>query len=101
MMNALETRKTWTDHDFAAELADTALQVAARHGVTRASVGVELDLWHALAAALHGRGDNSGSLGEATDAAYRTLLSRRPAGSFVDLELGLWKAFRDRWQVPW
>jgi hypothetical protein len=96
-MNAGTSRTTWTTEDFAAALTDMALQIAAQNGVTTDSVEVELELWHALAAALQGQEPSCGVVGEATDAAYRTLLSHHPQGAFLDLELGLWRAFRNRW----
>jgi hypothetical protein len=96
-MTAIDTRTAWTDDDFAAELTDTALGVVSEHGATTASVEVELDLWNALAATLRGRERSCRALGLATDAAYRTILGHRPHGSFLDLELGLWQAFRARW----
>jgi hypothetical protein len=96
-MHAFDTHTTWTSDDFAAELTDTALGVAARHGTTDASVEVEVDLWNALATALRGPDRSCGVLGRATDAAYRTILGHRPHGSFLDLELELWAAFRNRW----
>jgi hypothetical protein len=96
-MNASTKRTSTTNEDFAAELAESALQVAARHGASAVSVAAELELWRALAAAVRGASTPCGALCQATDIAYRTMLSHRPAGTFLDLELGIWKAFGERW----
>lgn len=89
-----------------ADLTETALEVALRHGVNRHSVDLEIALWHSLQSAAREnkrpvtrgtdghRLDRKSVLARLTEAAYQTLLSSGLKGSFIDLEIGLWNAFR-------
>jgi hypothetical protein len=99
--------------DCVATFAETALEVALRQGVNQPSIDLEIALWHSLQNAaetdkrrmLSGTGslraDRKSLLATLTDAAYRTALGSGLKGSFIDLEIGLWNAFRDvrRWGV--
>lgn len=98
-MNPFATQTTWTTDDFAAELADTALHVAAQHGGTTASVEAELTLWHDLASTLKGDADFCRVLVQATDAAYRTLVRYGPSGPSLTLKRDLRNAFRNHWST--
>jgi hypothetical protein len=84
-----------------ADLADIAYPVALRHGAAP-SVDVELEVWHAIDRALRpgaawqrllspGR-QRDQALAAASDAVYRVALRHGFKGSFLDLELGLWRA---------
>jgi len=89
-----------------AELTETALEVALRQGVNRPSVEVEIALWHSLKSAAEEarrqraggiaglKPDRKSHLATLTEAAYRTALVSGIKGSFIDLEIGLWNAFR-------
>jgi hypothetical protein len=84
--------------EFAGELTDVAYPVALKHGVKGSSVDVELDVWQALRRTLGSQqirsalasGDEASA--ELTQAAYQVALRRGFSGSFVDVELDLWKA---------
>jgi len=88
----------------AAELTITAYPIALRHGVGDSWVELEINLWLVLAEAvrkwqrqppLHPwPGTVEGLLAELTDAAYRSALKFGPLGSFLEMELGLYQAFR-------
>jgi hypothetical protein len=88
-------------------LTDAAYPVVLRHGVKGSSVDVELDVWKAfrkelsrrpLTAAASADVDDCGSLvleetsAQLTEAAYQVALRRGFSGSFIDVELDLWKA---------
>jgi hypothetical protein len=91
---------------FLGELTDSALEVAARHGVRGSSVDRELELWKVFGLVIRRRGDKRLSLAqpvrpralgeslvaELTDAAYRVTLDHGFRGSFLDVQLDLWKA---------
>src|SRR4051812_32579904 len=89
-----------------ADLTETALEVALRQGVNRPSVDLEIALWHSLQSAAKDnnrpastgtdalRPDRKSVLARLTEAAYQTLLHSELKGSFIDLEIGLWNAFR-------
>jgi len=88
-----------------ADLTETALEVAMRQGVSRPSVDLEIALWHSLQAAARENKrpvttraglmpDRKSVLAKLTEAAYQTLLASGSKGSFIDLEIGLWNAFR-------
>jgi len=93
--------------DCVATLTEAALEVALRQGVNQPSVDLEIALWRALQSAagaaeprmLGGsdglRTDRKSFLATLTDAAYRTALVSGLRGSFIDLEIGLWNAFRN------
>jgi hypothetical protein len=93
---------------FAAELTIAAYPIALRHGIHGSWFQLEVDLWTALVRVFeqwqHDT-ERQGQLGrfetwrenllaELTDAAYRTTLSYKVQGSFLDLELSLFGAFR-------
>jgi hypothetical protein len=89
-----------------ADLTETALELALRHGVNRPSVDLEIALWHSLQSAAAEnkrpvtsgtdglRPDRKSTLARLTEAAYQTVLHSGLNGSFIDLEIGLWNAFR-------
>jgi len=89
-----------------AQLTETALEVALRQGVNRPSVDLEIALWHSLKSAAEGarqpgtggidglKPDRKSHLATMAEAAYRTALVSGIKGSFIDLEIGLWNAFR-------
>jgi hypothetical protein len=93
---------------FAAELTVAAYPIALRHGVDGSWFQLEMDLWIALVRVFEewqhdterrgrlGRfeGWREDLLAELTDAAYRTTLNYEVQGSFLDLELSLFSAFR-------
>ncbi len=84
--------------DIAGRLADAALVVTAKHGVSGSSVERELELWHSLGDVVRENGSvparDEVVLAELTDAAYQVALTHKPRGSFVDLELDLWRSLR-------
>ena len=84
--------------DFAGSLADAALVVTAKHGVSGPSVERELELWHSLGEAVRAGdcapGREEALLARLTDAAYRVALNHGTRASFVDLELDLWRSLR-------
>ena len=89
-----------------AELTETALELALLQGVNRPSVDLEIALWHSLQGAAEAgkrrlaagtdglQPDRKSQLATLTEAAYRTALVSGLKGSFIDLEIGLWNAFR-------
>jgi hypothetical protein len=93
---------------FAAELTIAAYPIALRHGVDGSWFQLEMDLWIALVRVFEEWQHDTerwGRLGrfkawredllaELTDAAYRTTLNYEVQGSFLDLELSLFGAFR-------
>jgi hypothetical protein len=88
-----------------AELTAAAQLVASRHGVTGSSADQSLDLWKALSSVVREQdGRHAGKAGwtndrasrealieGATTAAYQVALRRGFQGSFLDLELDLWR----------
>lgn len=88
--------------NWAAELTDSALELAARHGVRGMSVDQELELWHTLRRAASKRSDcrdNSTSCQDQlaarlSDEVYGAILHRGFEGSFLDLRLDLWQTLR-------
>jgi hypothetical protein len=93
-MSSIRPNPEWTADDVAAELTAVALPVAQRHGTRRNSVDVELAVWQALAGALKTCRAAARRPAALADAAYRALLGVGFRGSFADLELDLWRAFR-------
>ncbi len=93
---------------FAAELASAAYSIALRHGEEHRWVDLELDLWRTLSATVQKRrgqvppaecsdefnGWRAELLAELTEAAYRTSLRYGAYGSFWEVKLGLFQAFR-------
>jgi hypothetical protein len=94
----------------AAELTIAAYPIALRHGVGDSWIDLEINLWMVLAEAVRKwqrqlplpswPGMVEGLLAELTDAAYRSALQFAPLGSFLEMELGLYQAFR-RSLEPW
>src|SRR5262249_58920554 len=84
--------------DFAGQMADAALVVTARHGVSGPSVERELELWHSLDTVVSGAdcaaGRDEALLARLTDAAYRVALKHGTRASVADLELDLWRSLR-------
>jgi len=82
---------------FVAELTEAVYPVVLRHGAKGPSVDVELEVWQAIDQAVsQERGKVTPSrcedvLAGWTDAAYQVALQKGFDGSFVDLELDLWK----------
>jgi hypothetical protein len=87
---------------FLAELTEAVLKVANRHGSRGSSVDLEIDLWNRLGAVLRQPapaqqpdGDRwETRLARLTDAAYAVVLSHGFMGSFIELEMDLWRALR-------
>ena len=87
---------------FLAELTAVALEVARRSGVQGPSVDLELDIWNELGVVLcdwRSRPARASftweeRLAALTDAAYRVMLDYHFTGTFVDLEMGLWRELR-------
>jgi hypothetical protein len=73
-------------------LTDAAVEVAARRGV-RGSVDLELAVWQALDRVQPRRASDD-YLAQLTEAAYRVTLARGPRAPFLDLEMDLWRTFR-------
>jgi len=98
----MTTNPESTRDAFLAELTATALGVARRFGVSGASVYLELDLRHEFNAVLQewrSRQQQTSftwdeRLAALTDAAYRVILDHQFTGAFVDLEMDLWRQFR-------
>jgi hypothetical protein len=105
----------WTTGDrdtflenFASEFTAVAYPIALRHGVGGLWLDLELDLWRVLAGTVEKWGRDPPRVGwpgesetwrqsflaELTEAAYSTALRRGLAGSFLELEFGLYRAFR-------
>ena len=92
----------------AAELTDAAYSMTLRRGLRDQWLDLELALWHALGDAIEKWGDlppfvlgegnltpwQEDFLAELTEAAYRTALRFGVRGSFLEIELGLHRAFR-------
>ena len=88
----------------AAELTIAAYPIALRHGVGDSWVELEINLWMVLAEAVRNwqrqpppcawPGVLEALLAELTDAAYRSALKFGLRGSFLEMELGLYQAFR-------
>jgi hypothetical protein len=81
------------------ELTETALRVASRYGMPGPQAEQRLDLWEALSRVVRERGQATGVrtwretlVAEAASAAYQVVLDRGFRGSFLDLELDLWKS---------
>jgi hypothetical protein len=89
-----------------AKLTETALEVTLKHGVAGRSVDLEIDLWRALervskvvnrplaSGNARYRPDWETVLAAYTDSAYRATIRSGVLGSFLELEMGLWHAFR-------
>jgi hypothetical protein len=84
--------------DFAGNLADAALVVTARQGVSGSSVDRELELWHSLGDVVRDTDcapdRRETLLARLTDAAYQVALAHGTAAPFIDLELELWRSLR-------
>jgi hypothetical protein len=93
--------------ELAGELTNAAYPVVLKHGVKGSWVDVELDVWKAFRRELSRRApgkahtagvDDHGRLmledrsAQLTRVAYEIALRRGFSGSFVDVELDLWKA---------
>src|SRR5262245_22527747 len=86
----------------ASELADAALMAVAPQGVRGPSIDLELGLWKALGRTLAKLAEEPRSTEDAceqkvarlTRAAYEVALGEGIQGSFLDMELRLWKAMR-------
>src|SRR5262249_54605958 len=88
------------------ELSDAAFQVSARYGVKGVSVDNELAIWRALGEVIEeqaklGKADGERprgkirlehSVAQLTEAAYQVVLDHGFRGSFIDVQLDLWKA---------
>ena len=81
-----------------AELTDAALAVISRYKVEGPAAERRRDLWNALGRVVRRRREGAGARGwreelvaEAADAAYRVALDQGFRGSFLDLELDIWK----------
>jgi hypothetical protein len=93
---------------FAARLTDAAYPITLRAGTADSWAQLQVDLGRALAETIKKWGCESprfsspseteawreGFLADLTDEAYRTALYRGMTGSFLDVELGLYRAFR-------
>ncbi|OAI46827.1 hypothetical protein AYO44_10645 [Planctomycetaceae bacterium SCGC AG-212-F19] len=87
---------------FVAKLADAALQAVAPQGVKGPSIDLEIRLWKALGKAVSqpesGPTSHEGScehrLAGLARTAYEAALAQGIRGSFVDIELRIWKAMR-------
>ena len=86
-------------------LNDAAFETAARHGVNGSSVDLELDLWRTLGRLVPGEAPEARRLAEnrsqdsrknfldeVTTAAYGVILQHGFRGSFLEMELDLWKS---------
>ncbi len=107
-MNALRTKSEYSREHFVAELADAALEEASRLGVGGASVEQEVAFWKALVPVVAGcvatqragqsvecnRSSADDFLAALAEAAYEVSLGYGYRDSFLDLQLGLWNAFR-------
>jgi hypothetical protein len=92
----------------AAELTDAAYPIALRQGIAGSWVDLELDLWKVLNATVQKWGRESARAGrpimfevwraallaELTAAAYRAAVRQGVKGSFLEVELNLYRAFR-------
>jgi uncharacterized membrane protein len=92
--------------EFAAELTRAASETVLLHGLRGSSIQLEIDLWRAFRRVLQNERrwarvvashaatgiTRDELLAELTDVAYRTALAHGFRGSFVDVELGLWKS---------
>jgi len=94
--------------NLAAELTVAAHRVAVQHALEGVWLDLQISMWIALVKKVNQFRMLAPSprlwllspfqrelmLAEFTDAAYQTMLEYRPSGSFVDIELGLYEAFR-------
>jgi hypothetical protein len=94
--------------NFAAELTCAAYPIALRHGMASSWLKVELGLWRALAETVKkwagertpaGSGDEfkawrEGLAVDLTEAAFYIAVKHGIKGSFLEVELGLYQAFR-------
>ena len=94
--------------NFAAELTSAAYSVALRHGIRCSWIKVELGLWRALAETVKkwarqwppaGSADEfevwrEGLLVDLTDSAFCVAVKHGIKGSLLEVELGLYRAFR-------
>jgi len=92
----------------AAELTDAAYPIALRLGIAGSWLDLELDLWRVLNATVRKWGRESSRVGrpilfevwraallaELTATAYRATLRQGIRGSVLEVELGLYQAFR-------
>src|SRR5437773_1664981 len=105
-MKALSSKVASLRENFVAELADAALEEASRHGVRGTSIEQELGYWKALVPVVSGCVEemrtgtsvecNSGNpedfLARLAEAAYEVSLEHGFRDSFLDMQIGLWKA---------
>lgn len=82
-----------------AELTDAALAVISRYEVEGPAAERRRELWNALGPVVRQRREGAGARGwrellvaEAADAAYHVALDQGFRGSFLDLELDIWKS---------
>ena len=94
--------------NFAAELTNAAYSLALQHGLSGSWIKVELGLWRALAATVNkwarewppaGRCEEvrawqEGLLVDLTDDAFYIAVKHGIKGSLLEVELGLYRAFR-------
>jgi len=104
--NSIGNWETFMDF-FAAELIIVAYPIAVRHGIGDVWDHLELDLWNVLTETVRSwreqtpwaewpvefDGWREDLLARLTDAAYRRTLEHGIRGSFLDLELDLFRAF--------
>ena len=94
------TEPSFISDDIAAELSDAALAEASRHGVRGYSIERELEIWKALEPIVSQRIEQTQPstcedfTAELAEAAYEVTLAHGFHGSFLDLQMGLWKAIR-------
>ena len=95
-------------NNLAAELTVAAHPLAVQHALEAVWLDLQISLWMALVRKVNNLRKIIPSpwtsraspfqrelmLAEFTDAAYQTMLRYRPTGCFVDIELGLYEAFR-------
>jgi hypothetical protein len=89
---------------FVAELTESALGVARKHGAQGPSIVLEIRLWKSLGGALRDRAHREGlekadhrweeRLADLTDVAYRVLLQHRFHDNFIHVQIDLREAFR-------
>jgi hypothetical protein len=106
-LGAVRNRDTLLE-DFAAELTSAAYPLALRQGIRGSWIEVELGLWKALAETFRKRAGDwppTGSPGEfktwlrvlladLTESAFCVAVKHGSKGSFRELELGMYRAFR-------
>jgi hypothetical protein len=94
--------------NFAAELANAAYRLALRHGIRGSWIQLELGFWRALAEAVQkwtrqwppaGSSEEfkvwrEGLLVDVTESAFHVAVNHGIQGSFLEVELSLYRAFR-------